>query len=49
MLDIPARLSFGYISQASGVRMGYLFVMIILAVYLPYFLLTKSVLKNKSS
>jgi hypothetical protein len=47
ILDIPARLSFGFISQALGIRMGYLFVMLALVVYLPYFLSTRSVLKKK--
>lgn len=44
ILDIPARLSFGYISEVLGIKVGYLFVMILLLFYLPYFLFRRRVL-----
>lgn len=47
LLDIPARLGFGYISEAFGIRIGYLYVMVLLLVYLPYFLFKRAVLTLK--
>ena len=49
ILDIPTRLSFGIISQNFGIKIGYLFVMLALLIYTPYFLSAKSVLKPKIS
>jgi len=44
IIDIPARLGFGYISEAFGIRTGYLYVMTLLLLYSPYFFTKKSVL-----
>ena len=42
VIDIPARLGFGFISQSFGIKAGYLYVLGILVLYLPFFLLKKS-------
>jgi len=41
VIDIPARLGFGYVSQSFGIKVGYLYVLVILAIYLPFFLWKK--------
>jgi len=38
MIDVPARLAFGFIGDAFGIRTSYLFLALILIIYLPYFL-----------
>lgn len=47
ILDTPARLGFGYVSQGFGIRIGYLYVMILLLVYSPYFLLKRTSLVSR--
>jgi len=37
IIDMPIRLSFGYVSDALGIKTGYLFMAVLLILYLPYF------------
>lgn len=41
IIDMPIRLSFGYVSDVFGIRTGYLFMAAVLIVYLPYFFWSK--------
>lgn len=49
LAGIPVLLGFGWVSEAFGIRTGYGALMILLALYAPYFLARKSILASSKS